>query len=69
MTGSTVKIRLLFVDEGNYHHEDVRVPADAPERYDRLVDLLQEEPEVLRSLYVDLDRLCSAQLITDEVAD
>ena len=65
MSGETVTLRLLFVDEGAYHHEDIRVPAAAVESYDRLIDLLQEEPEVLRRTYVDLERLCSAHLVTD----
>ncbi len=65
MSEPTVTVRLLFVDEGSYHHEDVRVPADAPERYERLIDLLQEEPAVLRSLHLDLSRLCSAQLLRE----
>lgn len=67
MTADTrVKVRLLFVDEGSYHHEDIEVPAEAVERYERLVDLLQEEPAVLRSCYVDLARLCAAHLVDDE---
>lgn len=63
MSGQTVTIRLLFADEGAYHHEEVRVPAEAVERYERLVDLLQEDPEVLRRIYVDLDRLCAAHVV------
>ncbi len=58
-----VTLRLLFVDEGEYHHEELQVPAEALERYDRLIDLLQEEPSVLKRSFVDLDRLCSAQLV------
>ncbi len=63
MSGETATIRLLFADEGAYHHEEVRVPAEAVERYERLVDLLQEDPEVLRRIYVDLDRLCAAHVV------
>jgi len=66
MSGHRVTIRLLFVDEGSYHHEDIRVPGDAVERYERLVDLLQEEPDVLRNSYVDLTRLCAAQVVDEE---
>jgi len=62
---STVTVRLLFADGGAYHHENVQVPAEAVDRYERLIDLLQEEPEVLRRTYVDLGRLCSAQLLTE----
>lgn len=60
-----LRIRLLFVDEGSYHHEVIRIPAEAVARYDRLIDLLQEEPEVLRRTFVDLDRLCAAHLVED----
>jgi hypothetical protein len=60
-----VKVRLLFVDEGSYHHEVISVPVDAVDRYDRLVDLIQEEPSVLKTTYVDLDRLCSAHLVEE----
>ncbi len=55
-------VRLLFVDEGHYHHEEIQVPTEALERYERLIDLLQEEPAVLRHTFVDLSRLCSAQV-------
>lgn len=56
----TAEIRLVFVDEGEYHREDVELPASLLDGYDRLIDALMEEPEVLRRLYVDPKRLCSA---------
>jgi hypothetical protein len=65
MSESTVTLRLLFVDEGQYHHEDLVVPAAALDRHDRLIDLLQEEPEVLKRSFVDLDRLCSAHVFEE----
>lgn len=65
MSEETATVRLLFADEGAYHHEEIRVPAEALERYDRLVDLLQEDPEVLRRTYVDLDRLCAAHVVEE----
>jgi len=55
-------VRLLFVDKGHYHHEEIQVPTEALERYERLIDLLQEEPAVLKHTFVDLSRLCSAQV-------
>lgn len=64
-----LRIRLLFVDEGSYHHEVIRVPAEAVARYERLIDLLQEEPEVLRRTFVDLDRLCAAHLVEDHAPE
>lgn len=65
MSGERAKVRLLFVDEGSYHREVVSVPAGAIDRYDRLVDLFLEDPEVLKGTYVDLDRLCGAWLVDD----
>jgi hypothetical protein len=60
-----VTLRLLLVDEGQYHHEEIRIPSAWLARYDRLIDLLQEDPEFLRSNYVDLERLCSARVLDD----
>ena len=60
------RVRLLFVDYGSYHHEDVSVPADALAGYERLIDCLREEPEVLLHLHVDVTRLCAAWLVDDE---
>lgn len=61
-----VTLRLLFVDEGSYHHEDIQVPADAVDRYERLIDLLQEEESVLKRTFIDLDRLCSARVLGED---
>lgn len=66
MTEPRARIRLLFADEGAYHHEEIEVPAEAIERYERLIDLLQEEPEVVRRVYVDLQRLCAAHLLPED---
>lgn len=64
MTGAeTVEVRLLFVDEGAYHHETVEIPAASVEGYDRLIDCVREDPAVLKKLHVDLDRLVSAYLV------
>lgn len=60
MSDDTVKVRLLFVDGGAYHHEDVRIPAPSLEAYDRLIDCVREDPAVQRELYVDVDRLVAA---------
>ncbi len=57
-----MKVRLLFVDEGSYHHEDVEIPAKSLEQYDRLIDCVREDEEVLKRLFLDLDRLCAAYL-------
>jgi hypothetical protein len=55
-----VEVRLLFVDGGSYHHEDVELPAASVEAYDRLIDCLREDPVVLNQVYVDVDRLVAA---------
>lgn len=60
------RVRLLFVDDGTYHHEEVRIPSGVLDRYDRLIDCLLEEPEVLRHVYVDLNRLCAAHRVEEE---
>ncbi len=56
-------IRLLFVDNGSYHHEEIQIPTALLERHERLIDCLQEEPDLLKNVYVDVSRLCSAQLV------
>lgn len=66
MSDDTVKVRLLFVDEGSYHHEEIRIPAGVLERYERLIDCLREEPAVLERVYVDVGRLCSANVVDAE---
>ena len=53
-------VRLLFVDEGQYHHEDLSLATDVLDRYERLIDCLREDPAVLREMYVDVARLCAA---------
>lgn len=64
--GQTVRVRLVFADQGTFHAEDVRVPLDLLGRHDRLVDLLREEESVTRQLYVDMGRLVSAAVVDDE---
>ena len=58
----TAEIELLFVDEGSYHREKVELPESILGGYDRLIDCLLEEPEVLKRLHVDPSRLCAAYL-------
>jgi len=57
---SALKIRLLFADRGSFHHEDVEVPAEAVARHERLIDCVREDPEVLKALHIDVDRLVAA---------
>jgi hypothetical protein len=64
--GPTVPVRLVFADQGTFHAETVRVPADVLRSYDRLIDLLREEEGVTRQMYLDLNRLVSAYVVTDD---
>jgi hypothetical protein len=63
VTDSSVTVRLLFVDEGSYHHEDVQIPVAALEGYERLIDCIREDAEVLKKIHVDVGRLCAAYLV------
>jgi hypothetical protein len=55
-------VRLLLVDEGSFHHEEVQIPADVMAGYDRLIDCLMEDPAVLKRLHVDVSRVCTAEV-------
>lgn len=61
-----MKVRLLFVDDGSYHHETIELPSGVMDTYDRLIDALREEPSVLARAYIDVDRLCSAHVVSDD---
>jgi hypothetical protein len=58
-----ITVRLLFVDNGRYHHEDISIPTDTLGRHERLIDCLREEPDVLKRVFLDTDRLCSAHVV------
>ncbi len=60
-----LKVRLLFVDGGSYHHEEMHLPAAALERYDRLIDCIREDEEVQKRVFVDTARLCSACVLEE----
>jgi hypothetical protein len=62
----TTRVRLVFADGGAFHTETVRVPVDKLGQYERLVDLLREEPSVTRQMFVDVRRLVSAYVESDE---
>lgn len=59
-------VRLLFVDEGQYHHEEVQIPAASLQAHERLIDCVREDPELQKQLYVDVSRLCSARLLGED---
>ncbi len=65
MSEKLTTVRLLFVDDGSFHHEEVHIPAGALAGYDRLIDCLMEDPAVLKRTHVDMSRLCSAELASD----
>ncbi len=62
MSERLATVRLLFVDDGSFHHEEVQIPAEVMAGYDRLIDCLMEDPTVLKRLHVDVSRICSAEL-------
>lgn len=65
MSDTSVKVRLLFVDDGSYHHEEVAIPAGSLDAYERLIDCVREDPAVLKQVYVDVDRLCAAYVVAE----
>lgn len=62
MSEKLARVRLLFVDDGSFHHEEVQIPAEAMAGYERLIDCLMEDPTVLKRLHIDVSRVCSAEL-------
>lgn len=64
--GDIVKVRLVFADAGSFHTEFIEVEQASLEQYDRLIDLLREDPEVTRNNYVDLKRLVTATVLDAE---
>ncbi len=60
MSGNQLRVRLLFAGEGSFHHQDLHLPASVVDDYDRLIDGLREDPQVLKKVYVDLGRLAGA---------
>ena len=65
MSEKLATIRLLFVDDGSFHHEEVEIPAESMAGYDRLIDCLMEDPDVLKRFHVDVSRVCPAELANE----
>ena len=65
MSEKLATVRLLFVDDGSFHHEEVQIPAGAMAGHERLIDCLMEDPAVLKRLHVDVSRVCSAELANE----
>ncbi len=66
MTPGRARVRLVFVENGSYHHEEVTVGTDALEAHERLIDALREDPGILKEIFVDVNRLCAAYLVEEE---
>jgi hypothetical protein len=62
----TRQVQLVFADEGAFHSVIVSIRAAQLAEYERLVDVLREEPSVTKGLYVDMKRLVSASLVEEE---
>ena len=62
MSAENVKVRLLFADDGEFEDEVVEIPAASLEGYDRLIDCLREDPDVLKRVHIDVERLVSASV-------
>ena len=60
-----VRVRLLYAEEGGFYSEVISLPAGGIGRYERLIDFLREDEAVLKECYVDVGRLCSAQIDDD----
>jgi hypothetical protein len=65
MSKGSAKVRLVFVDDGEYRDETIEIPAAALDRHERLIDCLREDPEVLGRVFVDVDRLVAASVRHD----
>lgn len=63
MSGERTRVRLVLADGGEFYRQDVDVPSAAFAEYERLIDCLREDPVVLKELYIDYDRLVSAQVL------
>ena len=46
MSKNKTKVRLLLVDNGVYHHEDIEISTELMEQHPRLIDCLREDPLV-----------------------
>ena len=60
-----VKVRLILADGGDFLVQEVTVPAASLEGYERLIDALREDADILKELYVDHGRLVAAQLLRE----
>jgi hypothetical protein len=68
MPNRVARVRLVFADEGTFHAETIDIARDRLDDYERLIDLLREDPSVTRNVYVDLKRLVSASVLEPKEA-
>ena len=61
-----VRVRLILADRGEFLTQETSVPGEHLDEYERLVDFLREDPQLLKELYIDHKRLCAAQLLGSE---
>jgi hypothetical protein len=66
VSDSQIRIRLLFADQGAFHTQDLQVPESVVDGYDRIIDGLREDPQVLKKIYLDLGRLAAAWVADQE---
>jgi hypothetical protein len=57
------RVRLVLSDGGGFHNEEVDIPSASLDGYERLIDCLREDPEVLRRVHVDAERLSAAYIV------
>ena len=58
-----VRVRLVLADGGAFHDEEIEIPSKSVDAYERLIDCLREDPEVLKKVHVDVDRLSAAYVV------
>lgn len=62
----TIRVRILFADQGSFHSEDLELHASAFEGYDRLIDGLQEDENLLKRLHLDMGRVAGAWILGED---
>lgn len=65
MSGERIQVRVLYAAGGGYHSEVISIPGDGLADHERLIDFLREDEAVAAECYIDAERLCSAQLVTE----
>ena len=66
MSSARIVVRVLYAESGGYHSEVVSLPAAGRANHERLIDFLREDEAVSSECYIDVARLCSAQIVRDD---